>query len=216
MLIDCGFTVPFSLWKISSDPDFIDMIYISHFHADHFFGIPALFVRMKEDGRKKPLVVIGQKGIEQSIIRIVNSAYSGSFNKLSFPVKFFEISENKELKLGALSLNFYKSKHVISNYGVSISFDDISFFYSGDGAITESTEKAILNSTFVVHECYDFDGDNEFHASLKSISEILDKKDEKPDVFLVHINRNQRETVKKNASSLGFFVPEDGKIIGIG
>ncbi len=42
ILLDCGFTAPPSFWKIAKDPDDLDAIWISHFHGDHFFVLPAL------------------------------------------------------------------------------------------------------------------------------------------------------------------------------
>ena len=42
MLVDCGATAPPSVWHKSKRPDYLDGIFISHFHADHVFGLPAL------------------------------------------------------------------------------------------------------------------------------------------------------------------------------
>lgn len=44
ILFDCGLTVPPLFWKTRPDPDRLDAIWISHFHGDHFFGFPALFL----------------------------------------------------------------------------------------------------------------------------------------------------------------------------
>ena len=37
MLVDCGATAPPSVWHQSKRPDYLDGIFISHFHADHVF-----------------------------------------------------------------------------------------------------------------------------------------------------------------------------------
>ena len=42
VLLDCGFTVPPNYWQRTSDPEDLDALWISHFHGDHFFGVPAL------------------------------------------------------------------------------------------------------------------------------------------------------------------------------
>ena len=48
LLLDCGFAVPQQLWRYNADQDLVDAIYISHMHADHYFGIPVLLIRMLE------------------------------------------------------------------------------------------------------------------------------------------------------------------------
>ncbi len=55
LLIDCGYSIPHAFWKHHPDSEYLDAIYISHRHADHYFGLPSILVRMAEDGRKKKL-----------------------------------------------------------------------------------------------------------------------------------------------------------------
>lgn len=57
LLSDCGFTVPSQLWKYNPDPNFLDLINISHQHSDHFFGLPAVLLRMWEGGRERDLTI---------------------------------------------------------------------------------------------------------------------------------------------------------------
>src|SRR3989304_1978366 len=48
--------------------DDIDVIFISHFHADHFFGLPFLLLEYAEQTlRTKPLTIVGPPGIEQRL-----------------------------------------------------------------------------------------------------------------------------------------------------
>ncbi|MCX6722879.1 MAG: MBL fold metallo-hydrolase [Candidatus Staskawiczbacteria bacterium] len=61
LLLDCGFTVPPQLWKYNPDYNFLDAIYISHQHADHYFGLPAILLRMWEGGREKDLLLFVPK-----------------------------------------------------------------------------------------------------------------------------------------------------------
>jgi len=60
LLVDCGYSVPQQWWKLGKDANFLDAIYISHKHADHFFGLLVLLMRIWEEGRTKPLAVICQ------------------------------------------------------------------------------------------------------------------------------------------------------------
>ena len=49
VLFDCGYSVPPRFWQLGLDVETLDGIWISHFHADHAFGLPALLVRLWEE-----------------------------------------------------------------------------------------------------------------------------------------------------------------------
>ncbi|MBP9839322.1 MAG: MBL fold metallo-hydrolase, partial [Proteobacteria bacterium] len=60
ILLDTGFMNVISYFEKGWDANFIDAIYISHFHADHFFALIPLISKMVYAGRTKKLTLIGQ------------------------------------------------------------------------------------------------------------------------------------------------------------
>src|SRR5712692_6482064 len=85
LLLDCGYAIPRHLWKHYPDKDFIDAIYLTHAHADHYLGTPILLARMWEDRREKPLKIISQAGICKDLPVIMEYAYRGLYEMLPFP-----------------------------------------------------------------------------------------------------------------------------------
>jgi ribonuclease BN (tRNA processing enzyme) len=57
-LIDCGATVLPALKRNKIDPGNIDIIVITHFHGDHYGGLPFLLLEASTSGRKKPLIIL--------------------------------------------------------------------------------------------------------------------------------------------------------------
>ena len=45
ILCDCGFSVAHSYFAFFDDSDQLDILWNSHFHGDHFFGIPLLLLK---------------------------------------------------------------------------------------------------------------------------------------------------------------------------
>lgn len=65
ILLDCGASTSIALKRAGLTVNDVDVIIISHFHGDHFGGIP-IFIReaqVTRDGHH-PLTIIGPEGIE--------------------------------------------------------------------------------------------------------------------------------------------------------
>lgn len=139
VMLDCGFTVPPRYWLQTEDPDDLDALWISHFHGDHFFGAPALLLRFWEMRRTKPLVVIGQPGIEQLIWSSMDLAYPNFLPKLTYPLEFHTAIPGDTMHAAGLHWNFAESSHGQRNLSVRVNDGSEAIFYSGDGLPSEDT-----------------------------------------------------------------------------
>jgi ribonuclease BN (tRNA processing enzyme) len=203
-LVDCGYRAPYQLWSVNADPNLLDVVYLTHFHADHAFGLSALLVRMKEDGRSKPLPILGQAGIKGFVERLCNFAYPGSFKSLGFPVECIEVSPHKELRLGGHLLTFHPTRHVITNLAFRLAINDFSLYISGDGELTEESEAAFRSSKYSIQECFAVDAERDYHNSFSAVERVLTDNGPKPvRTFLVHVSRNDRERLQERLAATG-------------
>jgi len=74
VLLDCGEGTQKQLLKIGVHPSKIDIILITHWHADHSIGLVPLIQSMELDSRQKELLVIGPKGTRQ-ILRTLSKIF---------------------------------------------------------------------------------------------------------------------------------------------
>src|SRR4051794_29276145 len=58
LLIDCGHSAVSQLWRARPDPDAVDAVYLTHHHADHVLGLPAVINRWEFDGRRRDLLIV--------------------------------------------------------------------------------------------------------------------------------------------------------------
>ena len=65
-LIDCGASSLPALKRLDIARDDIDLILITHFHGDHFAGLPFLLLDAQFTRRARPLVIAGPQGIEDA------------------------------------------------------------------------------------------------------------------------------------------------------
>ena len=48
VLLDCGFSAAHAFWRYAPEPLHLDALWISHFHGDHFLGVPLMLLRFWE------------------------------------------------------------------------------------------------------------------------------------------------------------------------
>lgn len=200
LLLDCGFTTPYQLWKYNNDQSLLDGVYITHLHGDHYFGLPILLVRMWEEGRTKPLTVICQKGAGEIIKKIMDMAYSGFRKKLKYEINFVEVGSGEEIKLNDLKLSFALGKHSTDVLAIKVENDEKSLCYSGDGMFTEESKRVYKGSGLVIQETYLYDEEKVDHASIVSAVKMAEENDIKC-LALTHINRDVRKNLKKVSSN---------------
>src|SRR5262245_40211013 len=97
LLLDCGYSVPHAFWKLHRDPELLDGIYISHWHGDHSYGLPALLLWTREHGRSRPIEVLGGPGIGDWLNKLLELAYPGSTGKPGTAIVPVELAPGKVL-----------------------------------------------------------------------------------------------------------------------
>lgn len=88
ILLDCGESTQRQMSLARLSPMKINKIFITHFHGDHFLGLPGLVQSMAFRGREKPLHVFGPVGTSQIIEYIKKLGYFS----LNFPIYPHEIN----------------------------------------------------------------------------------------------------------------------------
>src|SRR5215475_839337 len=88
-LVDCGASSVIAMKRLGLDLNAIDLIVLTHYHADHCGGVPffildAQFVAK----RQRPLTIAGPPPIKEWFPRQMETAFAGSF----LSPKKFEVS----------------------------------------------------------------------------------------------------------------------------
>ena len=116
LLFDCGEGTQFQLRKFKKKINNISSIFISHFHGDHFFGMPGLISSMHMLDRRKELNVYLPEGFEE----IASAVFNLSRTEFKFPVKFHTIkvsNKTKILETEMYSVYAFPLQHRIETYG---------------------------------------------------------------------------------------------------
>jgi len=198
LLLDCGYNIPQQVWKYNPDQSFLDAIYISHTHADHYFGIPPLLTRMWEEKRKKPLTIICPEGAKQAVRELIEYGYRGISDKFEFSVDLMEINKALTVKLNEFELSFAPTEHPANNHAIKINDGKNIICYSGDGMFQKETEQLYRDADLVIHEAYTFDTKIPNHACITDLIQMAGRNNVKC-LALTHL---QREFRKKEFAAL--------------
>ena len=191
ILLDCGFSIPQQLWRLNEDPDFLDAIYISHQHGDHYLGLPALLLRMWEAGRTRDLTLICQKGFKKSFKYFMDISYKGFMKKFKYKINLIESKEVKTVKFQGLNLSFNKTVHSGDNLAIKVADAYGTIGYGGDGSPIDGTD-FYKNLDLLILETYLYNKEIIGHSSIISAVSFAEKNNVKC-LALTHINRDFRK-----------------------
>lgn len=101
MLMDCGATSLTAMKRFRVDPGSIDTVIVSHYHADHYGGIPFLILDGQFSHRTNPLAIAGPGDVERRVTTAMKAAFPGSsIVRQRFPISFHQLQAGGEIQLG--------------------------------------------------------------------------------------------------------------------
>ncbi len=116
ILLDCGEGTQRQMTQARLSPMKINKILLTHFHGDHFLGLPGLVQSMAFRGRKSTLNIFGPVGTSHIINYIKNLGYF----TLSFPIHTYELDSGLFIENEDYKISCCPTKHTVPNLAYSI------------------------------------------------------------------------------------------------
>jgi ribonuclease BN (tRNA processing enzyme) len=212
-LIDCGATSLVGLKRLHVERNPIDAILFSHFHHDHFGGVP-FFI---EDAqliakRTRPLLLAGPPNLPARYATMMEAAFPGSTQmRLRFPLSFREFAIGEPTAIGPLKVTVFPVRHD-DRAGPCLAYrieaDGKVLAFSGDTEWTDTLIEAARGADLFICECYVRDKSWKGHLSKAVIREKIESIAPRR-VILTHMG----EDVLDNPQDIPFEIAEDGKIV---
>ncbi|SDB57424.1 Ribonuclease BN, tRNA processing enzyme [Desulfonatronum thiosulfatophilum] len=218
VLLDCGFTAPAAFYLHAPRGARPDVIWLSHFHGDHFLGLPLLLLRFHDEKRSNPLTIVGQAGVRDLVSAAFDLAYPGFKNKIEYTLEFVEVNQDTKMELSGFQWSFALNNHSAGAPCLSVRLDRMSasLVYSGDGQSTPQTHALAFRAGLLVHEAYGLEDNKPGHATVAQCIDFAIKA-KVNQLALVHLNRMVREehanrirAMLHDVNQVKAFLPEPG------
>jgi ribonuclease BN (tRNA processing enzyme) len=181
MLLDCGGTTNSGLAQLGLVRDEVDVILISHFHGDHFGGIPAfLYASLYVDARTHPIEIVGPPEVEARVHALARAMGHHLENReWTFPIRYREIHAGQSISAGPATVEAFATQHQPEanpqGYRVRLGREQIA--YSGDTGWFADLPSEIAGSDLFICECTLHKASLNFHLSLEELREHRDDLD---------------------------------------
>jgi ribonuclease BN (tRNA processing enzyme) len=211
-LIDCGASSLPALKRLGIGREAIDLILITHFHGDHFGGLPFLLLDAQFTRRTRPLVIAGPQGIEAKLAHLMEALFeSSSKTKQRFDLAVVALEPEQSRTFGEVKVTPYPVVHGESGgpfLAYRIEAEGRIITYSADTEWTDTLTPAARGADLFIAEAYYYDKIVKNHLSLKTLEAHLPEINAKR-LVLTHMS----DDMLARLGELPYVAAEDGMAV---
>lgn len=129
LLFDCGEGTQRQLVRSIGLAD-LDAVFLTHFHADHWLGLPGLLKTFDLRGRERPLSIYGPPGLRELIALGLRAA-----GRVSYPLKLVELAPGDVLERDGYKLAPVPARHRVRAFAYVLYEDERPGHFDPEAAI---------------------------------------------------------------------------------
>lgn len=205
-LFDAPPSALYGLKRGGADLNALDVILVSHFHGDHFFGLPFLILEYAYAGgagthatrRGRDLTIVGPPGVEEKVESLLALGYPNLPQRdLGFRRCYVEMEPGRHMETAGLRIEAERMNHANDSLPLCLGFrvetGGRRLAYTGDTAWTEALTSLGHGVEVFVSDCNYAEGFNQpEHLSLDEIAVLRHKLDERTSIILTHLGHDRR------------------------
>jgi ribonuclease BN (tRNA processing enzyme) len=181
ILLDASPIIVPHLKELEKDLTKIEYIFLTHFHGDHFLGLPFLLLDYGYlQAPQHPLVIVGPSGVKDKVQELTEISFPGLLAKLEskLEINYLEIikpgnytTDDRKLKFSAEQMS-----HGSSNaFGYKISINGKIVSYTGDTDLCQGVLNLAAGSDIIIIELSNPNQDVPGHMNIDKMKKLREK-----------------------------------------
>ena len=177
-LVDCGASSLVAMKRLGIDRNAIDLIVLTHYHADHCGGVPFFILDAQFVARRThPLTIAGPPPVEEWFSRQMETAFAGSSRSAKkFDVLLVELTPDHSWRFRNVEIRSVRVRHGMPFefcHGYRITIDSKVLAFSGDTEWTDSLIEIGRDADLFVCEASVYDKPVQMHLAYRQLVEKL-------------------------------------------
>ena len=115
LLFDCAEGTQRQLLRCDVGLVELEEIFLTHYHADHYLGLPGMLKTFSLRGRELPLTIYGPRGLRELLTTLRRI-----FGRLSYPLETVELEPGAALERDGHRLETFAVEHGVSSVGYAL------------------------------------------------------------------------------------------------
>lgn len=199
-LFDAPPTALYSLKQLGVPLAAVQTVFVSHFHADHFFGLPFLLLEFAYMTRRsEDLTIVGPPGVEQRLTQLVELGYPSLNEKPhGYRLRYVEVEDGAEGEVNGVRYAATEVEHggeALRAFGFRIEAGGRSLAYTGDTNYCDQLVDLARGVEVLVSDCtYAAGHNNPEHMSFDEVRELQARIGGQTAILLTHLGQPPVET----------------------
>lgn len=212
ILLDLPPTAVLGMRRVGLDLAALDVVLVSHLHADHAFGLPFLLLEYAiRSKRHSPLYIVGPPGLRAHSEALFALAWPGVKKPGAHPdgiVEYVEVEPRQEVRVADLVLSATPMSHFgLLAFGFRFTCRGLHFAYTGDtGDCCELEELLTGADVAIVEMTHPQPKSDPGHLDVERLAHLVDARQSKTKFFVTHMS------ARPAAAPDGMTLCEDGKL----
>jgi ribonuclease BN (tRNA processing enzyme) len=181
------------LKRLGVPPADIEVVFLSHFHADHFAGLPFLLLEyVYVTHRSKDLYIVGPPGVEAAMEEFATRCYPNVTKDAGYHRIYVEADPDKEQQAGDVTFRAFPMNHVkqdnMKAFGYRVRIGAKTLAYTGDTMYCEELMPLGEGTDVYVVDCTYSEGSGPEHMGLDDVKRVRERISPATTMVLTHLN----------------------------
>ena len=170
----------------------IEVVFISHFHGDHFMGLPFLFLEyIYLTERRDDLFIVGPPGVEEKIEGFARQCYTEVARDVGYRRRYLEVRPGADQYVNEVGFRAFPMNHVpgrLECFGYRVHVGEKTVAYTGDTMLCDEVFQMAEGADVLVLDCTYAQGGGPEHMGMDDLPVIRERVAPDTAIVLTHLN----------------------------